>query len=207
MFTLLIVQLVTAAFFVILLDELLQNGYGLWAGISLFIAINICESIVAQSSKVPNFMNLLAVIQSLHVEILVKSNRFRGQRGSYLIKIFYTSNMPIMLQSAHLHQTSPGSSWYRILHVAPTHHRRSFPRPHPHTPLHQVMAGHHESLMYNELKRVIPTAAAFGGAILGRKRQGWKALHRLPRPQTPELIPEAPRDLAAIVEISEAAAK
>lgn len=31
----------------------------------------------------------------------------------------------------------------------------------------QVMAGHREGSMYKELKRVIPTAAAFGGAILG----------------------------------------
>jgi protein transport protein SEC61 subunit alpha len=30
-----------------------------------------------------------------------------------------------------------------------------------------VMAGHREGSMYKELKRVIPTAAAFGGAILG----------------------------------------
>jgi len=30
-----------------------------------------------------------------------------------------------------------------------------------------VMAGHREASMYKELKRVIPTAAAFGGAILG----------------------------------------
>jgi len=29
------------------------------------------------------------------------------------------------------------------------------------------MAGHREASMYKELKRVIPTAAAFGGAILG----------------------------------------
>lgn len=30
-----------------------------------------------------------------------------------------------------------------------------------------VMAGHREGSMYKELKRVIPTAAAFGGAVLG----------------------------------------
>lgn len=30
-----------------------------------------------------------------------------------------------------------------------------------------VMAGHREGSMYKELKRIIPTAAAFGGAILG----------------------------------------
>ena len=29
------------------------------------------------------------------------------------------------------------------------------------------MSGHREGSMYKELKRVIPTAAAFGGAILG----------------------------------------
>ncbi|EEB99525.1 hypothetical protein MPER_00783 [Moniliophthora perniciosa FA553] len=43
---LLIIQLITAALIVILLDELLQKGYGLGSGISLFIATNICESIV-----------------------------------------------------------------------------------------------------------------------------------------------------------------
>ena len=31
----------------------------------------------------------------------------------------------------------------------------------------QVMAGHREGSMYKELKRVVPTAAALGGAILG----------------------------------------
>lgn len=30
-----------------------------------------------------------------------------------------------------------------------------------------VMAGHREGSMYKELKKVIPTAAAFGGAVLG----------------------------------------
>ena len=29
------------------------------------------------------------------------------------------------------------------------------------------MAGHREQSMYKELKRVIPTAASFGGAIIG----------------------------------------
>lgn len=43
---LLILQLFVASVIVILLDELLQKGYGLGSGISLFIATNICESIV-----------------------------------------------------------------------------------------------------------------------------------------------------------------
>ena len=43
---LLIIQLIVAAPIVILLDELLQKGYGLRSSITLFIATNICESIV-----------------------------------------------------------------------------------------------------------------------------------------------------------------
>merc|ERR1711870_163963 len=43
---LIIIQLFVAGLIVLLLDELLQKGYGLGSGISLFIATNICESIV-----------------------------------------------------------------------------------------------------------------------------------------------------------------
>jgi len=59
--------------------------------------------------RLPNVMNLIATIavfavviylQGFRIEIPVKSNRFRGQRGTYPIKLFYTSNMPIMLESA-----------------------------------------------------------------------------------------------------------
>jgi len=38
--------------------------------------------------------------QGLRIEITVKSNKFRGQMGTYPVKLSYTSNMPIMLQSA-----------------------------------------------------------------------------------------------------------
>lgn len=41
-----ILQLFVAGLIVLLLDELLQKGYGLGSGISLFIATNICETIV-----------------------------------------------------------------------------------------------------------------------------------------------------------------
>lgn len=146
----LILQLFLAGVIVILLDELLQKGYGLGSGISLFIATNICENIIWKAfspttyntgkgtefegavialfhllvtrsdktralkeafyrSNLPNIMNLLATflvflvviyLQGFRVEIPVKSARFRGQQGTYPIKLFYTSNMPIMLQSA-----------------------------------------------------------------------------------------------------------
>lgn len=43
---LIILQLTISGFIVILLDEMLQKGYGLGSGVSLFIAVNICENIV-----------------------------------------------------------------------------------------------------------------------------------------------------------------
>lgn len=140
---LLCLQLITAAMIVILLDELLSKGYGLGSGISLFIATNICESIIWKSfspttintgkgpqfegavlaffhllftrsnkfgalkdaffrQNLPNLSNLLATIlifgavvylQGFRVEIPVKSAKFRGQRGTFPVKLFYTSNV------------------------------------------------------------------------------------------------------------------
>ncbi|KAG0702242.1 SecY subunit domain-containing protein [Suillus ampliporus] len=272
---LLIIQLIAASLIVILLDELLQKGYGLGSGISLFIATNICESIIWKAfspttintgraiialfhllftwndkgralreafwrDRLPNIMNLLATVivfaaviymQGFRIEIPVKSNRFRGQRGSYPVKLFYTSNMPIMLQSAltsnvfivsqMLATRFPSNILVKILgvwepledspqlravaglayYMSPPHTvKEAFLDP-IHTFLYiafivsacalfsktwievsgsgpreiakqlkdqqMVMAGHREGSMYKELKRVIPTAAAFGGAILG----------------------------------------
>ena len=44
--TLIVLQLVVAGMIVILLDEVLTKGYGLGSAISLFIATNICESVI-----------------------------------------------------------------------------------------------------------------------------------------------------------------
>lgn len=147
---LIIIQLFFAGIIVICLDELLQKGYGLGSGISLFIATNICESIIWKAfspytvssargaefegavialfhllitrtdkvralkeafyrSNLPNVTNLLATVviflvviyfQGFRVDLPVRNKRARGQQGSYPIKLFYTSNMPIILQSA-----------------------------------------------------------------------------------------------------------
>ncbi|CAB1314794.1 unnamed protein product [Coregonus sp. 'balchen'] len=120
---------------------LLQKGYGLGSGISLFIATNICETIVwkafrtefegavialfhllaTRTDKVralreafyrqnlPNLLNLIATVfvfavviyfQGFRVDLPIKSARYRGQYNTYPIKLFYTSNIPIILQSA-----------------------------------------------------------------------------------------------------------
>ncbi|KAF8413708.1 hypothetical protein HHK36_001700 [Tetracentron sinense] len=147
---LIIVQLCFASITMMCIDELLQKGYGLGSGISLFIATNMCETVIwkafspttirsargiefegalvalvhmliTRTDKVralheafyrhnlPNMTNLLATVliffiviyfQGFHVVLPVRSKNARGQQGSYPIKLFYTSNMPVILQSA-----------------------------------------------------------------------------------------------------------
>merc|ERR1719494_1175569 len=59
--------------------------------------------------NLPNLMNLLSTVfvfaiviyfQGFRVDLPMKSARYRGQYSSYPIKLFYTSNIPIILQSA-----------------------------------------------------------------------------------------------------------
>jgi protein transport protein SEC61 subunit alpha len=151
---LLILQLLFAGVLVIVWDELLTKGYGLGSGISLFIATNICETIVWKSfspttittasgtqfegalialvhllitrndkvralkeafyrQQLPNVTNLLATVvvfaiviffQGFRVDIPVKNKFARGVTGTYPIKLFYTSNIPIILQTALVSQ-------------------------------------------------------------------------------------------------------
>merc|ERR1719421_1727965 len=147
---LIILQLFCAGIIVIILDELLQKGYGMGSGISLFIATNICENIIWKAfspttintgrgtefegaivalfhllvtrtdkvralkeafyrSNLPNCTNLLATVlvfvvviyfQGFRVDLPVKYQKHRGQTSTYPIKLFYTSNIPIILQTA-----------------------------------------------------------------------------------------------------------
>lgn len=147
---LIILQLFFSGVMVLLLDELLQKGYGLGSGISLFIATNVCESVIWKAfspttintgkgtefegalvalfhllvtkknkfealreafcrSNAPNVTNLLATIfifciviyfQGFRVDLTIAYQKVRGQHGVYPIKLFYTSNIPIILQTA-----------------------------------------------------------------------------------------------------------
>merc|ERR1711907_782645 len=146
----LVLQLLVAGVIVLCLDELLQKGYGLGSGISLFIATNICETIIWKAlspqtmnqgrgtefegaiialfhllltrtdkvralkeafyrTNLPNVTDLLATVlvflivvyfQGFRVDLPLRYKNARGQHGTYPIKLFYTSNMPIILQSA-----------------------------------------------------------------------------------------------------------
>ncbi|CAE8625647.1 unnamed protein product [Polarella glacialis] len=148
--SLIILQLFFAGIIAILLDELLQKGYGLGSGISLFIATNICETIVWKAfspttintgkgtefegaiialfhimisrpdkylalqeaffrQTAPNITNLLATLfvffiviyfQGFQVDLSCKFHKIRGHRGIYPVRLFYTSNISIILQTA-----------------------------------------------------------------------------------------------------------
>ena len=170
-------------------------------------------------------------LQSFRVELPVKSDRQRGMRGSYPIRLFYTSNMPIMLQSAlssniflisqmlysrfsenllvrlvGVWETKDGSSQLSpisgmVYYMNPPMNFKDAVLDPIHTAVYivymltacavfsktwievsgssprdvakqlkdqgLVMAGHRDQSMYRELKRIIPTAAAFGGACIG----------------------------------------
>jgi preprotein translocase subunit SecY len=70
---------------VLLLDELLQKGYGLGSGISLFIATNICETIVwkAFSPATVNTGRGTYAIEQPTSKLGVQFNRMRvGRRAS-----------------------------------------------------------------------------------------------------------------------------
>ncbi|KAM7127287.1 LOW QUALITY PROTEIN: protein transport protein Sec61 subunit alpha [Ciconia maguari] len=161
-FVLLIINsLFVAGLIVLLLDELLQKGYGLGSGISLFIATNICETIGLEGFQshtintgrgtefegavialfhllstrtdkvralreafyrqnlpshdlIATLLGVLGMPSGLgnklgafvffpvgfRVDLTIKSARYRGQYSSYPIKLFLTSNIPIILQSA-----------------------------------------------------------------------------------------------------------
>ncbi|KAI8451715.1 protein transport protein SEC61 subunit alpha [Phakopsora pachyrhizi] len=185
-------------------------SFGLGFGIPLFIATNICESIIWKAFS-PTTVNTSRVIylQGFRVEIPVKSNRFRGQRGTYPVKLFYTSNMPIMLESAltlnvfilsqmlynifvkllGIWEPLDSSSqlfanllrpihtllyvsfmltacalflktWIKVSGSGPREVAKQL------KDQQMVMVSHREGSMYKDLKRIIPTAAAFGGATI-----------------------------------------
>merc|ERR1711959_492213 len=91
---LIILQLFIAGVIVIILDELLQKGYGLGSGISLFIATNICETIVWKAFS-PYTVNTGrghefegAVIALFHL-LATKEDKVRALREA-----FYRNHLP-----------------------------------------------------------------------------------------------------------------
>merc|ERR1739845_309915 len=99
---LIISQLFFAGIIVILLDELMQKGYGMGSGISLFIATNICESIIWKAFS-PTTMNTGkgtefegAIVATFHFlasrsdKILALRESFYRQSAPNLTNLFAT---------------------------------------------------------------------------------------------------------------------
>jgi len=149
---LIIAQLCMTGVIIMILDDLLQKGYGFGSAISLFIATNVCEQVVwdafspttlnvgrgtefhgaiialfhgliTRSNKLlalkdalyrpglPNLTNLAATLivtivviflQGWKVTIPLRHDKY--QPRDFEIKLFYTSNMPIILQTALVSQ-------------------------------------------------------------------------------------------------------
>ncbi|PIK44354.1 hypothetical protein BSL78_18796 [Apostichopus japonicus] len=90
-------QLFVAGLIVLLLDELLQKGYGLGSGISLFIATNICETIVWRAFS-PATVNTGrgtefegAIIALFHL-LATRQDKVRALREA-----FYRQNLPNLM--------------------------------------------------------------------------------------------------------------
>jgi protein transport protein SEC61 subunit alpha len=45
-------------------------------------------------------MNIFYIFLGWRVDLPIRYAKYRGQQGKYPIKLFYTSNMPIILQTA-----------------------------------------------------------------------------------------------------------
>merc|ERR1711935_932723 len=85
---LIIAQLFCAGLIVLTLDELLQKGYGLGSGISLFIATDICETIVWKAFS-PTTINTGrgtefegAVIALFHL-LITRSDKIRALKEAF----------------------------------------------------------------------------------------------------------------------------
>jgi len=91
---LIIFQLFVAGLIVICLDELLTKGYGLGSGISLFIATNICESIIWKAFSPytvlsPRGAEFEGAIIALFHLLITRTDKVRA-----LKEAFYRPNLP-----------------------------------------------------------------------------------------------------------------
>merc|ERR1711972_476204 len=91
---LIILQLFIAGVIVLVLDELLQKGYGMGSGISLFIATNICETIVWKSFS-PTTMNT------------GKGTEFEGAVIAMFHMLWARSEKVMALREAFYRQSAP----------------------------------------------------------------------------------------------------
>lgn len=95
---LLVIQLFFSGIIVILLDELLQKGFGLGSGVNLFIATNVCENIVWKtfSPKMHTTARGIefegSLIALFHL-LIMRKNKFNA-----IYEAFFRENLPNLAQ-------------------------------------------------------------------------------------------------------------
>ena len=91
---LIVVQLVLGGLVAIMLDELLQRGYGMGSGISLFMAANICENILWQAFS-PSWIMTASGVQYEGAMIALFHLLLTRKRTIPALKeAFYRNNLP-----------------------------------------------------------------------------------------------------------------
>lgn len=91
---LLVVQLIFSGVIIILLDELLQKGYGLGNGVNLFIAANVCENIVWKAFSPKVFFTGRGVEFEGSVIALFHLIVVRKSKLAALYEAFFRQNLP-----------------------------------------------------------------------------------------------------------------
>jgi preprotein translocase SecY subunit len=169
---LIFIQLIFAGLVLMLMDELLQKGWGLGSGISLFIAAGVAEQVAWNSlglvitpedekyygalialgqyiaegdaltafdrpGNLPDMTGFIATVivfvivvymQSIRIEVPLQYAKYRGFKGRYPIKFFYSSNIPVILAAAFFaniylvgqliwsrYNKSNSNFWYNII--------------------------------------------------------------------------------------------
>ncbi|PPQ73918.1 hypothetical protein CVT25_005596, partial [Psilocybe cyanescens] len=186
---LLVIQLIVAALIVILLDELLQKGCSLRSGVNLhrdqhlrvdrlegvltyhcehrqgaltsnmFIALRILASrdVRILAAVVSSFSYYLSPCLSSDLQPLEDSLQLRATGGiAYYMSPLYTLKEAVLRVCVLFSKT-----WIEISGSGPWDVAKQW------KDQQMVMAGHRKGSVYKELKRVILTVAAFGGAIPG----------------------------------------
>ncbi|NIG61961.1 Sec61, alpha subunit 2 [Pontoporia blainvillei] len=192
---LLIIQLFVAGLIVLLLDELLQKGYNSGSGISLYIATNICETIVWKAFS-PTTINSGrgtefegAVIAVFHLLAT------RTDKGQALREAFKHQNLPNLMNliaTVFVFAVIYFQGFRVDLPITSAQYRgqySGYPKLFYTSNIQPmwivvsgssakdvaeqlkeqqiVMRGHRDTSMVHELNRCIPIAAAFGSSCVG----------------------------------------
>eukprot|EP00999_Lentomonas_sp_LEN2_P002704 NODE_577_length_1349_cov_105.101473_g298_i1.p1 GENE.NODE_577_length_1349_cov_105.101473_g298_i1~~NODE_577_length_1349_cov_105.101473_g298_i1.p1 ORF type:complete len:318 (-),score=84.76 NODE_577_length_1349_cov_105.101473_g298_i1:111-1064(-) len=187
----LVAQLFIAGLIVILIDEVMSKGYGLGSGISLFIATNICETIVWKAFSPTTYNTgrgtefegaiISQILYSRFPENFLVQMIGVWKQPAHSPQLQAVSGLAYYLTSPHSLSEAAADPFHAIFYIIfmltacalfsktwvefsgqSAHHVARQLKDQQ-----MIMAGHREQSLEKELNRYIPTAAAFGGLCIG----------------------------------------